>query len=460
MARNTAPISKALWVLLGVLGTTAAAICLLAAMKYHEFSVEFRKMEDESATCQLCNKPENDCLAACSPTGQAARLAICGIRGLPQTVTDCLNADVSVKATAKDEAGAKLKACIAKTGQDQKNFVDLIEKRTAVTDQDRDDWKQKCKISSADDLILAGRITGLPNNTEAKLQVMDCPPETTTNGQFHVPVFQRCNIGLIPLSIRVPGYDEDCSEIIPSDKYKAHPWLDLKLKCKKNSTSDIVNDTKIAPPPTPCSDGNIVDWINYPIQPIGDCPEPSKIQEDARGNILAEPAYRDVNMRPTLYGNANNGNAISHEVGEASTFYRVRASEPCYLKGGYTHGGFYYNIDKAKTPEHRKYKISFCAWSVNADGLALRIQHSDGHGEVSNLSRTAIITRERKRFEWPGNLSGYIDENQQNVPHRYLFGYLSDFRGKRACDPDPEHQEKFAGKEFVIGDVRLEMLPE
>lgn len=184
--------------------------------------------------------------------------------------------------------------------------------------------------------------------------------------------------------------------------------------------------------------------------------DPKKARNSTTTNILETPTYMYLKMQPHNYGKA----VINPEVNRPG-YYRIQTDEQCDTENGNTHGGFKYILDYDKITMPNTYTFSFCAWSVSDDEVNLAIEHTSGSGQVSNLSRTAILTREPHIFQWEGRLDGSKSSKAQtNLNHRFLFGFVFDYKKSRACDPGDIRSSFFAKKEFVIGDVRLEMVPE
>lgn len=422
-------------------------------------------MDGACETSKLCMNTDNKCNPACYPDTKLSMMALCIARPILSKSNDCLNLNASAGTTASDTFSAKLKTCIASNAQESKNFLEyLASNQKEVSQGARDAWHSQC--SSAQDFIIKGELRGLPQGLMAEVFVaLDRRPDPADkDGIFKVSVPpDSMTSDAVQLTVRAPGYKTK-NYPISIKKYKEtgnHQIIDFANEKSDTPESSISSSSN--PSTFTCIGDEPVDYINQAKCPREEYNKALVLkEEDKPGNILADSknefnsTYRSVSMRPTLYGTSGNGNTITQEAGEPASFYHIKVADRCYYKGGYTHGGFYYFIDKEKTLPYKNYKISFYAWSKDADGLALRIQHSDGHGEVSNLSGTAMITKERKKFWWTGRLDG----KQQNTPQRYLFGYLADYSGKRSCAPDPDHPEKFAGRSFVIGDVRLEMLPD
>lgn len=417
--------------------------------------------------CQMCFDSNNKCELICHPDNAELIKSMCSLYAAGKDTKDCLDLNLSINAKTVEEVGAKLNACATNKSQ----TLDFKAIQATVSQQYRDAWNQTCLRSQIREL--EGELRNIPNNLEATVHIPPSPYSVNTlNGHFKVSIpADLANRDDVTLSIAVKGQaikDHYMSvksfqagdKIIDYNKIESSGHsLSTPLAVTQLPASQPVN----AQSPDYCVANEPIDYINQAKCARGDYKEELVLKEQYEpGNIIAEStnennvAYQNVNLRPTLYGTESNGNSIKHKDGAPPSFYEIRVSERCYFKGGYTHGGFYYFIDKGKTPINKNYRISFYAWSVNADGLSLRIQHSDGQGEVSSLSGTAMITKERKKFWWTGRL----DTKQQNVPQRYLFGYLVDYPGRRPCAPDPDHPEQFSGRSFVIGNVRLETWPD
>lgn len=198
-------------------------------------------------------------------------------------------------------------------------------------------------------------------------------------------------------------------------------------------------------------------WVNFLFKSEAgrDCPPASRDNSGLdKKNILAD-------IHPTLYGDDGKGSTFTESKGNAG-FYEIQTADSC-LPGG-NHGGFKYEFlnPLAQTPQGKTFTLSFCAESIDADGLALAVQHEDGQGQVTCFSRSAMITTKRQRFSWDCTLDGHVyGPGVINSPQRYIFFYLVDFTNQRGCVKDDTAKDKmFAKKKFVIGDIRLEMHPE
>lgn len=198
-------------------------------------------------------------------------------------------------------------------------------------------------------------------------------------------------------------------------------------------------------------------YIKMTEPPVQRCDPKANRLPSTTDNILRTPRYAraEVNMRPDEYGK---GVTITAEP-NLSAYYRVKTGVRCNTGNGETHGGFQYVLDYEKIIPGRKYSLSFCAWSVTDDEIGLGIEHTNGGGQVSSLSRTAILTREPHLFIWDSNVGGKGLVHINSGVNQQLLGFIFDYQKDRACDPKDELSKNFANKEFVIGDVRLELTP-
>lgn len=451
---------------LAILGAVA---CISVAIWFTYYITTNKNKENQSTLeiCKMCFKKSDECNLACHPDNVNLVASMCILYTSGQkNAKDCLDLDFSGKIDDASKVSAKLNNCITS----QKLDINFPLNPISVTQAYRDAWNSKCLGQIGRSLV--GELRNIPDNKEANIHI---PPYydrvSTTKGYFKIDLpSDAVTADTVRLSIEVdgqPAKDEDIQ--ITDFKTKKHGILYYnEIGAEKAVRRSGINAQQ---PLVVQSNALPLDYcLNEPIDYINQakCAQEAYREDVALkeqfepGNIIAETSnednvnYLNVNMRPSLYGSEGNGNQIKHEDGLPSSFYQVKISDKCYFKGGNTHGGFYYFVDKVKTPINQNYRISFYAWSTNAEGLSLRIQHSDGRGEVSSLSGTAMITKERKKFSWTGRL----DNKQQNVPLRYIYGYLVDYPNRRPCEADPDHPEKFAGRSFVIGNFRLETWPD
>lgn len=167
-------------------------------------------------------------------------------------------------------------------------------------------------------------------------------------------------------------------------------------------------------------------------------------------NILARTYYRNRNMLPDPYDGAGAAVEIRHEDRARPSFHRIQITGDCASNHGDTYGGFLYKINTEKLHKGKLYELSFCAWSVNADEIGLRLHHtasSGSSGQVSNLTKIALLTKKPKLFTWQSRLDAELN---------LLLGYLTNPKTGKSCDED--YPDMFEKKAFVIGDLKLKQI--
>lgn len=198
-----------------------------------------------------------------------------------------------------------------------------------------------------------------------------------------------------------------------------------------------------------------LDYASFIERRRGSCDSSNSRFTKNDNNIIQSGFYAARNMAPEpYYADEGDRAIVNPEPAAGGTFYRIQTTEHGFKNKGGNYGGFKYELDRARTPIHKKYRISFCAWSVTQERIGLRIHHTAGSGGVSSLTRIALLSKDHDRFEWEAPLEWV--QQSEDAPHQSLFGYLVDPITSEGYDLHA--MNRFSKQEFVIGDFKLEVI--